>query len=54
MIVHPRGAVLELAHALVEQRDKVLQQVGNRRVDGKARALGIGALDGQPVDVLVL
>ncbi len=51
-----RGAVLELAHALVDQRDQVDQAVGHRRIDGVADPPGIDALqpEADPVGVLVL
>ena len=43
-----RGAVLQLAHALVDQRNQVDQAVGHRRIDGIADRLGIGALRARP------
>ena len=46
MVAHARGAVLELAHALVDQRDEVLHRVGNRRVDGEAGVARIDAAQG--------
>ena len=49
-----RGAVLQLAHALVDQRDQVDQPVGHRRIDGVADRLGVDALEPEPVGVLVL
>ena len=49
-----RGAVLQLAHALVDQRDQVLQPVRHRRVDGVADLLGIDPLQADAVGVLVL
>ena len=42
MMAHARGAVLELAHALVDQRDEVLHHIGHRRVDGVA---GVSRID---------
>mgnify|MGYP003693554559 CR=1 FL=1 len=44
-----RGAVLQLAHALVDQRDQIDQPVGHRRIDGVADRLGIDALEPEPV-----
>ena len=41
--MHARGAVLEPAHALVDQVDEVLQHIRHRRVDGVAGAFGIDA-----------
>ena len=49
-----RRAVLELAHALVDQRNQVDQAIGHRRVDGIADRLGIDALQSDPIGVLVL
>ena len=49
VIVHARRAVLELAHALVDQRDQVGQPIGHRRVDGVAGALRIDLLERQPI-----
>ena len=49
-----RGAVLELAHALVDQRDQIDQAIGHRRIDGVADRLGIDALQADPVGVLIL
>ena len=49
MIVHARRAVLELAHALVDQRQQVLQQIGHRRIDRVASALGVALLEAEPV-----
>ncbi len=51
-----RGAVLELAHALVDQRDQVDQAIGHRRIDGVADLPRIDALQpkADPVGVLVL
>ena len=49
-----RRAVLELAHALVDQRDQVDQPVGHRGVGGVADRLGVDALQPDPVGVLVL
>ncbi|MGY3492604.1 hypothetical protein ACVW1B_002023 [Bradyrhizobium sp. USDA 4502] len=51
-----RGAVLQLAHALVDQRDQVDQTIGHRRIDGVADLLGVNALQPEtdPVGVLVL
>ena len=49
MVEHARGAVLELAHALVDQAGEIGQAVWHRRVDGEAGALGVDGLGGQPV-----
>ena len=49
-----RGAVFELAHALVDQGNQVDQAIGHRRVDGIADRLGVEALQPDPVGVLVL
>ena len=49
MVAHARGTVLELAHALVDQRDEVLHRVGNRRVDGESGIARIGAAQGGPL-----
>ena len=47
MVAHGRGAVLELAHALVDQAEEVLEVVGRGGVGGEARvARGLPALDG--------
>ncbi len=54
MIDDARGAVLQLAHALVDQRDQVDQPVRHRRIDGEADLLGIDALQPDAVGVLVL
>jgi hypothetical protein len=43
VILRPHRAVLELAHALVDQADHVLDAVGHRRVDGDAGRLRIVA-----------
>jgi len=45
VIRHAGRAVLELAHALVEQRDHVRQPIRHRRVDGIATGLGVDLLD---------
>jgi len=47
MVAHARGAVLELAHPLVDQRDEVLHRVGNRRVGGEAGVARIDAAQGR-------
>ena len=54
VIDHARGAIFQLAHALVEQVDQVFDPVGHRRVSGEAavariallgdRAFGAGAI----------
>jgi len=49
-----RGAVLELAHPFIDQRDQIDQAVGHRRVDGVAARPGVHALEPEPVGVLVL
>ncbi len=49
-----RGAVFQLAHALVDQRDQIDQAVRHRRVDGEADLLGIDALQAEPIGVLIL
>jgi len=49
-----RRAVLELAHAFVDQRNQVDQAIGNRGVDGIADHLGIDALQPEAIGVLVL
>ena len=49
-----RRAVLQLAHALVDQRDQVDQAIGHRRIDGVADRLGVDALQADAVGVLVL
>ena len=54
VIDHARGAVFQLAHALVDQRDQVGQAIGHRRVAGVADALGIDALEAGTIGVLVL
>ena len=51
---HARRAVLELAHALVDQRDDVHQPVGHRRVDGVAHRLRIDPLQADAIRGLVL
>ncbi len=43
VVDHARVAVLQLAHALVEQRDQVLDAVGHRRVSGEADIARIAA-----------
>ena len=49
-----RGAVLELAHPLVDQRDQIDQPVRHRRIGGVAAGLRIDALEADAVGVLVL
>ena len=49
MIDQPRGAVLELAHALVDEADEIGEPVGHRRIDGVAGRLGIAPLDREAV-----
>ncbi|MFK4656376.1 hypothetical protein ABIF97_006310 [Bradyrhizobium japonicum] len=49
-----RGAVFQLAHALVDQRDQIDQPIRYRRVDGEADLLGIDALQAEPIGVLIL
>ena len=38
LIDHPRGTIVELTHALVEQADQILDSIGHRRVGGEAGA----------------
>ena len=49
-----RGAVLELAHAIVDQRNQVDQPIGNRGVDGVADRLALAALQSEAIAVLIL
>ena len=49
MIFAPGRAVLELAHALVDQADQVVEPVGHRGIESVARALEILLADARPV-----
>ena len=49
MAMHPRRAVFELAHALVDQPDEVLELIGDGRVDGEAGALGVDLAQAEAV-----
>ena len=44
VVMHARRAVFELAHALVDQADEILDAIGNRRVGGVAGIFRIAAL----------
>ena len=52
--MHPRDAVLQAPHPLVDERDQVLQHVGDRGVDRVARALADRPLDDLPVAHLLV
>jgi hypothetical protein len=49
-----RRAVLEFAHAFVDQRNKIDQAIGYRRVDGIADRLRVDAFQSKPIGILVL
>ena len=49
VIDHARRAVLQLAHALVDQRDEIGEAIRHRRVAGVAGGLRIGALEHRAV-----
>ncbi len=54
MIDDTRGAVFQLAHALVDQRDQIDQPIGDGRVGRITDGFGIDALKANAVGVLVL
>ena len=49
VIDHARIAVLQLAHALVEQGDEILDAVGHRRIGGEADVARVAALGQHPL-----
>src|SRR5215470_5331492 len=47
-VIHPRRAVLKLAHLLVNQSDQILEPIRHRRIDRKTRGLGICSPNRRP------
>jgi len=48
VIFHARGPVLQLSHALIDERKEVGEAIRNRRVGGKTERFRIGSLDAGP------
>ena len=51
VIDHARGAIFQLAHALVEQVDEILDAVGHRRIGGEAGVARIAFLGLRAFDI---
>src|SRR5580704_1712334 len=54
VVKHPRGSVLELSHALVEQVDKVLDAIWHWRVGGKTRVAWIAPFGSRALACTIL